>query len=320
MEKSRIEAGSDREIVVRRTFDAAPEVVFDAFTDPEGIVRWWGPSGFTTTTEEMDVRPGGVWRQAMWGPDGTRYPNRLRYTAVERPRRLAWIHDEDAEGSPAFDVEVRFEAEPGGRTAVTLRQTHPTVEARDRVVREHGAIEGGKQTLTRLAALVETGDPAEAGTVVDAPSDTELRVVRWFDAPRERLWEAWTRPEHLRQWMVGPDGWVMERCDVDLRAGGSWRFEWRKDDGAEMILWGRYREVSAPGRLVHTENWVGDWPETLNTLTLTGSAGRTRMELITEYPSRADRDAALGTGMTGGMELSFQRLDRRLEARRVPSH
>jgi uncharacterized protein YndB with AHSA1/START domain len=156
--------------------------------------------------------------------------------------------------------------------------------------------------------------------VVDAPSDTELRVVRWFDAPRERLWEAWTRPEDLRQWMVGPDGWVMERCDLDLRAGGSWRFEWRKDDGAEMALWGTYREVSPPGRLVHTENWGGDWPETLNTLTFTESAGRTRMELITEYPSRADRDAALGTGMTGGMELSFQRLDRRLEALRVPSH
>ena len=142
---------ADREISFSREFDAPRELVFDAFVDPRHVSSWWGPRGFVTTTHEMDVRPGGVWRHTMRGPDGTDYPNYIVYTEVSRPERLAWDHG-TAPGEPvAFQATATFEDVGDGRTRVTMRSVFPTAAARDYVVREHDAIEGGKQTLARLA-------------------------------------------------------------------------------------------------------------------------------------------------------------------------
>lgn len=141
---------ADREIVTTRVFPAPRERVFDAYTDAANIGRWWGPRGFTTTTHEMDVRPGGVWRSTMHGPDGTDYPNYVVYSEVVRPERLAWAHG-TAEGEPAlFHATVTFEEVEGG-TRVTLRSLFPTAAEREYVVREFGAIEGARDTLDRLA-------------------------------------------------------------------------------------------------------------------------------------------------------------------------
>ena len=146
------------------------------------------------------------------------------------------------------------------------------------------------------------------GTTFATPSDREIVMTRVFDAPRQLVWEAWTSPEHLPHWMLGPPGWTMPVCEVDLRPGGSWHFVWRKADGAEMAMRGVYREVVPPERLVSTESWGGDWPETLNTLLLVEEDGRTTMTLTVLYPSKEARDAALGTGMKEGMSQSFDRL------------
>jgi uncharacterized protein YndB with AHSA1/START domain len=86
---------SDRDLVIERIFDAPRQMVFDAWTDPETIGQWWGPRGFTTTVHEMDVRPGGVWRFTMHGPDGTDYPNRVVYDEVVAPERLVYTHGAD---------------------------------------------------------------------------------------------------------------------------------------------------------------------------------------------------------------------------------
>jgi len=102
----------------------------------------------------------------------------------------------------------------------------------------------------------------------------------------------------------------MPVCELDLRPGGAWRYVWRKSDGAEMTMGGLVREVTPPERLVTTERWGPEWPETVNTLTLTESGGRTTITLTITYPSKAARDAALETGMKGGMDESFARLDR----------
>ena len=149
---------------------------------------------------------------------------------------------------------------------------------------------------------------------IDTPSDREVLMTRAFDAPRELLWEMWTNPEHVPRWLLGPEGWTMPVCDIDLRPGGAWRFVWRKSEGEEMEMTGVYREIDAPERLVHTESWGGDWPETLNTLVLTEEEGRTTMELTISYPSKDARDAALQTGMSDGASISFDRLDRYLES------
>lgn len=148
---------SEHEIVLERTFDAPRERVFDAWTDGAHLARWFGPHGFSTTTHEIDVRPGGVWRYTMHGPDGTEWPSRMAYLEVERPTRIVYEHGEDVDDDPArFHVTVTFEDE-GGRTRQVSRMRFATAEQRDAKVR-FGAIELGHQTMDRLAAwLAETG-------------------------------------------------------------------------------------------------------------------------------------------------------------------
>jgi uncharacterized protein YndB with AHSA1/START domain len=143
---------------------------------------------------------------------------------------------------------------------------------------------------------------------VTTPSGRETEVIRVFDAPRTLVFDVWTNPKHLPRWMLGPDGWTMPVCEIDLRLGGAWHFVWRRADGAEMEMRGVYREISPPERLVSTESWGGPWPETVNTLTLVEKDGRTTATLTILYPSQEARDAALKTGMKEGMALSFNRL------------
>ena len=103
-------------------------------------------------------------------------------------------------------------------------------------------------------------------TTLTTPSDREVVIVRVVDAPRKRVWDAWTKPEHVKNWLVGFEGWTMPVCEIDLRPGGKWHFVWRKSDGAEMAMTGVYKEVVPPERLVNTERWGPEWPETVNTL------------------------------------------------------
>ena len=144
-----VESLADREIAGKRVFDAPRELVFDAFTDPEHIGQWWGPNGFTTTTFEMDVRPGGVWRFVMHGPDGTDYQNKIVYLEIDRPARLVYDHVT----GPLFHVTVTFE-DIDGKTEVTMRALFATAELRNKVAKDYGAIEGMHQTLARLADYV----------------------------------------------------------------------------------------------------------------------------------------------------------------------
>ncbi|RYG40088.1 ATPase [bacterium] len=139
---------NEREIVLRRVYDAPRSLVWRAWTEPDQIAAWWGPNGFVTTNHEMAVHPGGIWRFNMHGPDGTDYPNRIIYTEVSPPERLAYDHGDDE--SVHFQVVVTF-VETDRKTEVTLHSTFPTPEARAAVV-GFGAIELGQQTLARLDA------------------------------------------------------------------------------------------------------------------------------------------------------------------------
>ena len=145
-------------------------------------------------------------------------------------------------------------------------------------------------------------------TTFTTPSDREVAMTRTFDAPRRLVFEAFTNPEHLPNWMTGPEGWTMPVCEIDLRPGGAWHFVWRRSDGSEMEMRGEYREITPPDRLVSTESWGGDWPETLNTLVLTEDEGKTTVTQTILYPSMEARDAALQTGMKDGASVSFDRL------------
>jgi uncharacterized protein YndB with AHSA1/START domain len=146
---------ADREIVQTRTFDAPRELVFQAWTDPAHLPHWFGPNGFSVTMHEIDVRPGGMWRFIMHGPDGRDYTNRMVYQEIVRPERLVYLHGEDVDDDPgAFHVTILFE-EVDGRTHMTQRTVFNTAAQRAGVV-AFGAIELGQQTLDRLAAHLRT--------------------------------------------------------------------------------------------------------------------------------------------------------------------
>jgi uncharacterized protein YndB with AHSA1/START domain len=145
-------------------------------------------------------------------------------------------------------------------------------------------------------------------TEFTTPSDRELSMIRAFDAPRRLVWTAWTSPEHVPKWMLGPPGWSMPVCEMDLRPGGAWRFVWRRKDGSEMAMTGVYKEIIPPERLVSTENWGGEWPESINTVLLTEHGSKTEMNLTVLYVSKEARDAAMETGMKDGVDASFNRL------------
>jgi uncharacterized protein YndB with AHSA1/START domain len=134
------------QLVMARNLAAPPERVFDAFTDRAHIGQWWGPNGCTTTVDEMEVRPGGVWRFTMQGADGSSYRNQVRYIAVERPARLCYEHGDGT--SPHFTTEMSFE-EQGSGTRVTLRFVCKTA-AQLEEMKQSGVEEGGNQTLERL--------------------------------------------------------------------------------------------------------------------------------------------------------------------------
>ncbi len=152
---------------------------------------------------------------------------------------------------------------------------------------------------------------------VSMPSDREVKVTRSFKAPRALVYRAYTEPALVRRWMLGPPGWSMPVCEMDVRAGGSYRWRWRSDeDKSEFGFSGVFKKVEPGIRLVHSETYdpgttgigMGDG-EALVTVTFSEAGGITTTTTLIEYASKETRDAAVATGMTDGMEMGYQLLD-----------
>lgn len=151
-----------------------------------------------------------------------------------------------------------------------------------------------------------------APLTIVAHGETEIIVTRQFDSPRHLVFEALTVPALLKRWMLGPkDDWTMIVCDIDLRVGGAYRWVWRRENGSEMGMGGVYTEIDAPNRIVTRERFDQDWTngETTVTLTLAEQGGRTTLTTSVIYGTAETRDAALNSGMAGGMEAGYVRLD-----------
>ncbi len=150
------------------------------------------------------------------------------------------------------------------------------------------------------------------------PSEREIVLTRDFPAPRRLVWDAHTKPALVKQWLLGPDGWSMPICEMDLRVGGRYRWVWRRDeDGTEMASGGVFKEIVAPERLVLTEQFEQPWypGEGLNTIVLTESGGHTTLTQTMLYETREIRDGVLKSGMESGVERSYRRLEEILAAR-----
>lgn len=146
---------------------------------------------------------------------------------------------------------------------------------------------------------------------LDVTGEHEIRMTRELAAPRRMVWDCHTKPELVRKWLLGPSGWTMPVCDIDLRVGGRYRYVWAKD-GAEMGMGGVYLEIDAPAKLSSREIFDEDWTggETIATQTFEEKVkGRTLLTTVITYASREGRDRALATPMLDGMEAGYARLD-----------
>jgi uncharacterized protein YndB with AHSA1/START domain len=163
--------------------------------------------------------------------------------------------------------------------------------------------------------------PRQEPAQVSLPSDREVLVTRTFQAPRELVFRAWTEPELLKRWLTGLPGWSMPICEMDLRVGGRFRWGWRsEEDGVHFGFHGVFQEVDPPARIRHTEIFdpgsmggsMTESGEAIVTLSLEEHDGVTTARTLIAYASQEARDAALATGMTDGMEVSYKELDRLL--------
>jgi uncharacterized protein YndB with AHSA1/START domain len=151
---------------------------------------------------------------------------------------------------------------------------------------------------------------------VTAPSDREIRMKRVFDAPRRLVWDALTKPELLKRWFYGPPGWTLEVCEMDLRAGGAYRWLWRDPKGEEMGLRGVFREIVPLERIVASAKFDESWypGEELDTTVLTEHGGKTTLTLTVLYESKEARDTVLKTRMSDGVTMNYDRLAEMLAA------
>ncbi|NUQ11045.1 MAG: SRPBCC domain-containing protein [Gemmatimonadaceae bacterium] len=146
-------------------------------------------------------------------------------------------------------------------------------------------------------------------TTFHTPTDTQVVVRRVVDAPRDLVFEVHTSCHHLPHWM-GPYGWTMSECLIELRPGGAIRYTWTRPEGGGITITGVVKEVVRPELLVSTESWGPPWPEAMNRLEFSEADGQTTMVMTITYPSKEARDQALQTGMKDGMTVGYERLER----------
>jgi uncharacterized protein YndB with AHSA1/START domain len=304
----------DRELVFTRVLDAPRELVWKAWTEPQHVSQWWGPRGFTTTIHEMNVRPGGVWRQTMHGPDGADYPNESVFVEVVKPERISYTLAGGKKGDPSHQLEQTwtFEAQ-GDKTKVTLRMLFPSAAALEHVVKTYGAAEGATQTLDRLAEHLPT--MREKDSYVAGDKEREVVITRVFDAPRELVFKAWTDPKMMKEW-YGPKMFTNSVCELDVRVGGAWRIVMRGPDGAEYPGSGVYREIVKPERLVFTSEATDKDGKVilagLATVTFAEEGGKTKLTLRARATAMVDYAVAYLGGMEAGWAQSLEKLDEEL--------
>lgn len=307
------------EIKLTRLYDAPVRAVWDAWMEPDQVAQWWGPRGFTHTTESKDVRPGGTWRYTMHGPDGTDYPNVARYHEVERYARLVYDHGATDTTPPLFRVTVTF-TDVRGKTRLDMSMTLPTPEAAEEARRFIKKV-GGNGTWDRLAEFLHQRSSGKEQFVIN----------RSFDAPIARVFEMWTDPEHFSRWLP-PAGAEMRLLRADIAAGKSSFFVMT---GAHGTMYGRleYLAIEPPHRIVYTQQFTDEaerparhplvplWPMTLlTTVTFSEESPDTTRVTVTSDPQGDLPVAELAefvkerAGMTQGWTGSFDTLEAMLEA------
>lgn len=309
-------------MVVVADFAASLRRVWDAYFDPRQIERFWGPPQYPATFFRHDGFPGGLSAYAMTGPEGDRHHGYWEWLDVKGPDGdVASFEVLDgfalADGTPNAELPTMrmvfaFEGTSAG-TRMTTTTYFASAEALATVV-EMGMEEGLQSAMAQIDDVVADLASFAAGRNTDAEilSDTQVRVSRVVRGTAEQVWRAHHEAELLRRWMLGPDGWSMTVCEPAAQVGDTYRWGWEHDEGAQpgFGFTGVLLESDPPRRSVTTEAMVGiDGPTLTNELTLTPTESGTLVSLVITYPDATVRDMVLGTGMVGGMEASYARLE-----------
>jgi uncharacterized protein YndB with AHSA1/START domain len=294
-----------RDIVISRQVDAPRALVYRAFTDPAHLLRWFGPAGFTCRGAEVDLRVGGVWRIVMVGPDGAEYPVKGTYLEVVPGEKLVYLDEWVTDFKPTQSMLVAVHlADRDGGTRITLTTTAASEADRQALV-AMGMVEGWAESLDKLQA--EVGTPRPRLTLAFL-NELEVVMVRTFRAPVTRVYEAYTRPEHIRQWW-GPRGRELVTCEMDFRPGGAWRFVQRAPDGSEHGFRGEYREIVPNKSITQTFEYEGmSGHVSVETVRFLGDDTATTVRTHTVFASQEDRDGMVSSGMEWGANESMDRL------------
>ncbi len=301
------------EISITRIYDAPVKAVWDAWTDPDQVGKWWGPRGFTITTKSKDIRPGGTWVYTMHGPDGVDYPNRALYYEVEKFAKLVYDHGASDDRPALFRVTVLF-SELKGKTKMEMTMALATPEVAEET-RKFIKKAGGEATWDRL------------GEYLAQAKGKEVFVInRSFDAPLETMFDMWTKPEHVSKW-TPPTGMTMAFLRVEIKAGGE-GFYVMEGHGMKMYGKAKYIQIQKPDTLVYTQQFCDEnekitrhpmaptWPETMLTTVKLAEEGanRTRVTITWEIYGKATAEeiatfAGAKAGMTMGWTGSFDKLE-----------
>ena len=305
-------------------FPVSVQRLWDAYADPRQLEKFWGPPEYPSTFTRHDFAEGGRSDYYMTGPDGTAQPGAYWKFLSVTPGKAFEVEDgfTQPEGTvyeevPPMRMAFTFEPTDTGSRVSTV--THfASTEALAKTL-EMGIEEGMKAAMGQMDAIITDLASFAAGRAVDAQilSDTQVRVTRIIRGTAQQVWDAHHKPELMKQWLLGPDGWALTECEIAHRVGDTYRYWWKPtsaDVPAEMAegfgFDGELLETLPGVREVTTEHMIGtDYPATTNELTLTEVEGGTLLSLVITYPNAEVRDTVLATGMTDGMEASYARLE-----------
>jgi uncharacterized protein YndB with AHSA1/START domain len=307
-------------LTVVADYPVSLERLWEAYSDPRQVEKFWGPQEWPATFLRHDMAVGGESHYVMKGPNGEQSRGWWRFLTVE-PLRLIEVEDgfANADGTrngdlPSMRMRFSFEKTATGARFVSVT-TFPSLSSMEQLVKM-GMMEGLKSAMGQIDAVLADLKQFAASLATHAQllNDTQVRVSRVIRGSVQQVWKAHHEPELLQQWMHGPDGWRMPVCEVARTVGASYRYAWEKLDGTEGFSFvGELLESQPPFRQVTSERMVGlEGPGLRNELTFTAVPQGTLLTLVITYPSKEVRDFVLGTGMTTGMEASYQRLERSL--------
>ncbi len=310
-------------LTVIADFSAPVPRLWDAYTDPRQIERFWGSPGYPATFVRHDGFAGGRTEYFMTSPEGERFNGYWEWVAVNAPHSFE-VRDgfADADGRPDTALPTTrmvfdFIATALG-TRVTTTSHFGSLEELEQL-RSMGMDEGLRLAMGQIDGVLADLSAYAAGVPASLQrlGDTRARVSRVIRGDVDTVWRAHHDAELLRRWLLGPDGWTMPVCEPGEQVGERYRYEWESaGDGQRFGFTGEVLESEPPRRSVTTEAMTtaddpnaDASPSTRNELTLSPVAGGTLLTLVITYPTEELREQILATGMVDGMEASYARLE-----------